>query len=71
MKHVPLDEFDVHPPLRVTSSKVSTWRERLAAWLWRLGWDQTSLPQTLDADIHGDHPNARPLRGRADWEHRL
>jgi hypothetical protein len=71
MKHFAPDEFDVHPPHRVAPMKASTWRERLAAWWWKLGWDQTSLPQTLEADIHGDHPNARPVRGRADWERQL
>ncbi|WP_062012548.1 hypothetical protein [Aureimonas sp. AU4] len=56
-----------------TQAKPGTagWRGRLRLWWDRLGWDPHALPETLRADVERDHPHARPVRGRADWERRL
>ncbi len=71
MKHIEPDIFRNCQPVPAAPEAAMTWRERLSAWWRRAGWNQATLPETLRADVEGDHPSARPVRGRAPWEQRL
>ncbi|WP_279479998.1 hypothetical protein [Aureimonas sp. SK2] len=71
MKHVPPDAFEDRRRAPEADLTAPTWRQRLRSWWQRLGWDRRDLPLALHADIERDHPSARPVRGRAEWERRL
>ncbi|MBB3935861.1 hypothetical protein SAMN05216566_103401 [Aureimonas phyllosphaerae] len=71
MKHAAPENFENYRSLGPASIAAPTWRQRLSAWWQRIGWDQPTLPATLQADVQPDHPSARPVRCRPDWERRL